>query len=41
MSWVVHGAGQYESAFECGEDLVGKGVQVDRDGRRMHPDGCF
>ena len=41
VSGVVHGAGEDESAFERGEDLVGEGGQVDRDGRRMQLGGCF
>jgi hypothetical protein len=41
MFRVVQGAGEYESASERGEDLVGEGVQVDRDSSRMYPRGCF
>lgn len=41
VAGVVHGAGQDESAFEGGEDLVGERSQVDRDGRRMQLSGRF
>lgn len=38
---VVHGAGEDEAAFEGGEELVCERGEIDRDRRRMRPDGRF